>query len=202
MFIFSLTSQVKAWKMMVILSINLVHIIVSGSDQFIAHVLQGYGTGFQNARNIGLMIPDVFHIVIPCYEFYRFVKHNDLRMAELCYKEEIILFLMFITLGTFFGRILWVCCNIVYVNIGTVSPVLQFIFQKYHIQLQILQVFFFQKYHETIQFNTFGKFLRNIYWICYITFEYRYKISSYAVYLWEVPYPNYKCFNVFFFFYI
>ncbi|CAG5117828.1 unnamed protein product [Candidula unifasciata] len=99
-------SEIKAWKMMMVLSINLVHIIVSGSDQFIAHVLQGRGTGFQNARNIGLMIPDVFHILIPSYEFYKFIKYNDVKMSEMCYKEEILLLILFITLGVFFGRIL------------------------------------------------------------------------------------------------
>uniref|UniRef100_A0A0B6ZY17 Uncharacterized protein n=2 Tax=Arion vulgaris TaxID=1028688 RepID=A0A0B6ZY17_9EUPU len=99
-------NEAKAWKMMAILAINLVHIIVSGSDQFIAHVLEGRGTNFQNARNLGLMIPDIFHIVIPGYEFYKFVKYNELKFSELCYKEEILFFIMFVSLGTFFGRIL------------------------------------------------------------------------------------------------
>lgn len=99
-------NELKAWKMMVILAINLVHIIVSGSDQFIAHVLQGRGTNFQNARNIGLMIPDVLHIIIPGLEFYRIIKRSEKSFSDLCFKEEIILFILFITVGTLFGRIL------------------------------------------------------------------------------------------------
>ncbi|KAI8772530.1 uncharacterized protein LOC106063482 isoform X1 [Biomphalaria glabrata] len=99
-------NELKSWKMMLILAINLVHIIVSGSDQFIAHVLQGRGTNFQNARNIGLMIPDVLHIIIPALEFYRLIVRSEVPFSDLCYKEEVILFILFITIGTLFGRIL------------------------------------------------------------------------------------------------
>ena len=88
-----------------ILAINLVHVIVSGSDQFIAHVLQGFGTSFQNARNIGLMVPDILHLVIPFYELVLFTRSNNLRLSELCYKEEALLLFTFIILASLVGRI-------------------------------------------------------------------------------------------------
>ena len=103
---FCITPQVTGWKILLILSISLVHIIVSGTDQFIAHVLQGHGQRFQNARNIGLMIPDLLHVIIPAYEFWKYVKTSNAAFSEHCYKEEIIFFVVFISLGTIFGRLL------------------------------------------------------------------------------------------------
>ena len=88
-----------------ILAINLVHVIVSGSDQFIAHVLQGYGTGFQNARNVGLMVPDMLHLAIPFYELLQYSKSNKLRWTQLCYKEEAILLISFVIFASLVGRI-------------------------------------------------------------------------------------------------
>ncbi|KAK3769927.1 hypothetical protein RRG08_048138 [Elysia crispata] len=98
-------NELKAWKMLMILAINLVHVIVSGSDQFIAHVLQGFGTSFQNARNIGLMVPDILHLAIPFYELVLFTRSNNLRLSELCYKEEALLLFTFIILASLVGRI-------------------------------------------------------------------------------------------------
>lgn len=98
-------NELKAWKMLLILAINLVHVIVSSSDQFIPHVLQGYGTSFQNARNIGLMIPDILHLIIPAYELVKFISANNLRVSQLCYKEEAILLISFVILASLIGRI-------------------------------------------------------------------------------------------------
>ncbi|GFO14060.1 hypothetical protein PoB_004056500 [Plakobranchus ocellatus] len=98
-------NELKAWKMLMILAINLVHVIVSGSDQFIAHVLQGYGTNFQNARNIGLMVPDVLHLAIPAYELLQYARANNLRFTQLCYKEEAMLLFTFVILASLVGRI-------------------------------------------------------------------------------------------------
>ncbi|XP_035825354.1 uncharacterized protein LOC101852763 isoform X2 [Aplysia californica] len=99
-------NETKTWKIMAILAISLVHIIVSGTDQFIAQFLQGQGRNFQNARNIGLMIPDVLHVVIPAYEFHQHLKRSNRPLSEQCFKEEIIFFVLFISLGTLFGRLM------------------------------------------------------------------------------------------------
>jgi len=93
-------------KIAAIVTINLVHIIVSGMDQFIAHVVQGEGHSFQNIRDVGLMVPDVLHVVIPLKVFYAHAQQQKLRIIELCYKEEIILMFVFISLGTIMGRLI------------------------------------------------------------------------------------------------
>lgn len=95
-----------SWKIAMIVSINITHIIVSGMDQFIAHVLQGEGRNFQNLRDVGLMIPDLLHVLIPMQQFYLHVQKHSRRMIELCYKEEVILMFVFISLGTILGRLL------------------------------------------------------------------------------------------------
>ncbi|XP_025080095.1 uncharacterized protein LOC112555793 isoform X2 [Pomacea canaliculata] len=98
-------NSLSSWKVATIISINLVHIIVSGSDQFIAHVLQGEGHSFQNVRNLGLMIPDLFHVVVPCYLLYKHAREHRLNCLQLCYKEEVILMIFFISVGTILGRL-------------------------------------------------------------------------------------------------
>ncbi|KAL8573700.1 hypothetical protein ACOMHN_018975 [Nucella lapillus] len=96
----------SSWKMAVILTISVVHIIVSGMDQFIAHVVQGQGRSFQSVRDLGLMVPDLLHLVIPLREFYLHVRRQKLSFVQLCYKEEIIFMFVFISLGTIFGRLI------------------------------------------------------------------------------------------------
>ncbi|XP_076435604.1 uncharacterized protein LOC143275411 isoform X2 [Babylonia areolata] len=95
-----------SWKISAIISISLVHIIVSGMDQFITHVMQGEGHSFQNVRDLGLMIPDVLHLVIPLREFCRNASRQKLRVIELCHKEEVILMFLFVSLGTILGRLI------------------------------------------------------------------------------------------------
>jgi len=99
-------NEVKGWKILLILAVSLVHIIVSGLDQFIAHVLQGQGRNFQNARNVGLMVPDLLHVIIPGWEFRRFIRDSGKSVTEHCMKEEVILFVVFVSLGVLFFRLL------------------------------------------------------------------------------------------------
>lgn len=99
-------NEVQSWKMIAISSINLMHILVSGMDQFISHVIQGRGTNFQNARDLGLMIPDFLHVIIPLICLLMYARAKDMKMTELCYKEEIMLSGVFVTLCTLLGRLL------------------------------------------------------------------------------------------------
>jgi hypothetical protein len=89
-----------------IVTVNLLHIIVAGMDQFITHVLQGEGASFQNARDVGLMIPDLLHVIVAVRVFYQHVQRQKLRFVELFHKEEIILMVLFISLGTLMGRLI------------------------------------------------------------------------------------------------
>lgn len=99
-------NEVISWKILAIVSINVMHIFVGGMDQFISDVIYGKGRMFHKARNVGLMIPDVLHVVIPLWELYKFAKRKELKINEICYKEEIFLCVIFVTMGTFIGRLL------------------------------------------------------------------------------------------------
>ncbi|XP_067669462.1 uncharacterized protein [Haliotis asinina] len=99
-------NDVASWKISAIVTINTIHILVSGLDQFISHVIEGHGTTFQNVRNIGLMIPDFLHIVIPVVVFLRWAKKNNIPFFQLCYKEELIMCVVLTTLGTVLGRVM------------------------------------------------------------------------------------------------
>ena len=68
--------------------------------------MQGEGHSFQNIRDVGLMVPDVLHVLIPLQVFYQHAKRQKLRIIELCYKEEVILMFVFISLGTIMGRLI------------------------------------------------------------------------------------------------
>lgn len=46
-------NDIVSWKILAITSINVMHILVGGMDQFIADVIYGQGRNFHKARNIG-----------------------------------------------------------------------------------------------------------------------------------------------------
>lgn len=99
-------NKIVSWKIFVILGINSMHMIVAGIDQFVTHVIVGRSAKFQSARDIGLMVPDLLHIIIPVIELVLMAKNESLTISELCYKEEVLLCVLFIFMGTVFGRIL------------------------------------------------------------------------------------------------
>lgn len=99
-------NEIISWKILAIVSINVMHILVGGMDQFISDVIYGQGRAFHKARNIGLMIPDCLHVIIPLWELYKYVKRKELKINEICYKEEILLCIVFVSIGTLIGRLL------------------------------------------------------------------------------------------------
>ena len=60
------------WKVMVIMSISCVHIVVGGLDQFISQIVFNDGKLFQKMRNLGFLIPDFFHILLPVMEIRKY----------------------------------------------------------------------------------------------------------------------------------
>jgi len=54
----------------------------------------------------GLMIPDTLHVLIPLWELYKYARRKELKMYEVCYKEEISMCFVLITLGTLIGRLI------------------------------------------------------------------------------------------------
>lgn len=99
-------NKVVSWKILAIVSINTMHITIALMDQFFYHVVQGKGTNFQNARDIGLMIPDLCHVIIPLLELFLNAKNDRVPVKDLCFREEIMLCAVFVTIGTLLGRLL------------------------------------------------------------------------------------------------
>ena len=72
--IFSLCSieyEITNWKLMVTISISIVHLLIGGLDQFVKQLIFMEGKAFQRFRNLGFMIPDILHIVIIFLEYKR-----------------------------------------------------------------------------------------------------------------------------------
>ena len=62
-------------------SIALLHIMLSGTDQFIKNILLLRGELNQVLRDIGLMIPDLLHVALPIIEY---VKGNESGSIASC----------------------------------------------------------------------------------------------------------------------
>ncbi|KFB51772.1 AGAP007547-PA-like protein [Anopheles sinensis] len=60
-------NQVTARKTLSIVGIALLHILASGVDQFISNVFRGEGYPHQVVRDLGFMIPDVMHLILPLW---------------------------------------------------------------------------------------------------------------------------------------
>ncbi|KAK0161196.1 hypothetical protein PV327_009693 [Microctonus hyperodae] len=54
-------------KALTISGIGLLHIFAGSWDQFIRNVLRGEGYAHQVVRDLGFMIPDILHVIIPLY---------------------------------------------------------------------------------------------------------------------------------------
>ncbi|KAK3109111.1 hypothetical protein FSP39_023295 [Pinctada imbricata] len=52
-------------KVLAIVSISVVHMVVGGLDQFFAQLILGHGKLYQKIRNLGFLLPDVVHVVVP-----------------------------------------------------------------------------------------------------------------------------------------
>ncbi|CAH1780823.1 unnamed protein product, partial [Owenia fusiformis] len=83
-------NPMSLWKLLFIININTAHLITGGFDQFYRQLVS---TGYiwQNSRNIGLMVPDIFHILICLFEIRRLAKEKKVWSYELFYKEEYML---------------------------------------------------------------------------------------------------------------
>lgn len=53
------------------MAVSIIHILASSADQFIQNVLLGAGYIHQIVRDIGFMIPDLMHLIIPIVVFRR-----------------------------------------------------------------------------------------------------------------------------------
>lgn len=97
-------NEINSWKILLIVTINVIHILVASMDQFFVHVLMGVGKNFQSARDIALMVPDLLHIIIPVYVLRQHARKKELTFFQICTREEIGIFFVFVTLGVIVGR--------------------------------------------------------------------------------------------------
>ncbi|KAL1379468.1 hypothetical protein pipiens_008543 [Culex pipiens pipiens] len=63
----SVDNVVTSRKTLAIVGIAILHILASGVDQFISNVFRGEGYPHQVVRDLGFMIPDVMHLVLPLW---------------------------------------------------------------------------------------------------------------------------------------
>lgn len=64
-------NHMDKWKVMVIVCISSVHLLIGGVDQFFVQLFLGEGQIFQKMRNIGFVVPDFCHILLPILEYWR-----------------------------------------------------------------------------------------------------------------------------------
>ncbi|KAK3575856.1 hypothetical protein CHS0354_034452 [Potamilus streckersoni] len=95
-----------SWKILTLVSINIMHVLVGGMDQFIHEVIYGHGARFHKARNIGLMVPDILHVVVPLWAFHKYLVRKELQWKDIFYKEELLMCIVFISIATLMGRLL------------------------------------------------------------------------------------------------
>ena len=67
----------------------LLHILASGWDQFVSNILLGQGALHQVLRDLGLMIPDLLHLVLPWYELRRLARSKGISARDAFTKQEL-----------------------------------------------------------------------------------------------------------------
>ncbi|ELU02004.1 hypothetical protein CAPTEDRAFT_102797, partial [Capitella teleta] len=97
-------NRVESWKLLLIFDINMMHVIVSGFDQFIVNVIFHKGQHFEAVRDFGLMIPDVFHVLVAFFEMTTLAERKSISVFKLFYKEEIFMSLVVIILFSLLGK--------------------------------------------------------------------------------------------------
>ncbi|XP_026482545.1 uncharacterized protein LOC113389750, partial [Ctenocephalides felis] len=58
-------NPVTSRKVFIIVGVALLHILAGGADQFFNNVVRGEGYSHQVIRDLGFMIPDILHVIIP-----------------------------------------------------------------------------------------------------------------------------------------
>jgi len=99
-------NRLSVWKLLFIVVINLTHIIVNSLDQFITNVIQRDGQQFEAVRDLALMAPDVFHVLVAYFELSRLAAKRKTDMLNLFYREELLLSLVAIILMSLLGKAL------------------------------------------------------------------------------------------------
>ena len=71
------------WKLLLIITINLAHIVTSGLDQFVAHVIQLDGKRYEVFRDLALMAPDIFHVSVAYFRLSQLAAVQQTSVSNL-----------------------------------------------------------------------------------------------------------------------
>ena len=93
-------------KLLFIIIINFTHIVVSSLDQFITNVIQRGGQQFEAVRDLALMAPDIFHVLLAYFELSQLAAARKTGVLNLFHREELLLSLVTVILASLFGKAL------------------------------------------------------------------------------------------------
>ncbi|XP_072029335.1 uncharacterized protein [Amphiura filiformis] len=82
-------TSVSPRKLLVIISIALFHILASGMDQFVENILNMKGALHQTIRDIGFMLPDILHVVLPLYELRQYAIRQHLTFFNVVSRKDV-----------------------------------------------------------------------------------------------------------------
>ena len=99
-------NRLCAWKLLFIIVINLTHIVVSSLDQFITNVIQRGGQQFEAVRDLALMAPDIFHVLVAYFELSQLAAEQNTDILNLFHREELFLSLVATILMSLLGKAL------------------------------------------------------------------------------------------------
>ena len=94
----NIDNRIDARTLLVIMSINITHIVVSSLDQFISHVFLRTGKLYEVVRDFGLMLPDILHVLVVFFELSFQAERQNISLFNLFYKKETIVAILFIFL--------------------------------------------------------------------------------------------------------
>lgn len=97
-------NNIRPWMLLIILNVNLMHIVVGALDQFIDNVLYRRGQQFEAVRDLGLMAPDVFHVLVAYFELSALAEKQRTQIVRLFYREEISLSILLLILFSILGK--------------------------------------------------------------------------------------------------
>ena len=99
-------NRLSPWKLLFIIVINATHIIVSSLDQFITNVIQRGGQQFEAVRDLALMAPDIFHVLLAYFELSQLAAAKKTNVLNLFHREELLFSLVAVILMSLFARAL------------------------------------------------------------------------------------------------
>jgi len=100
----SRNSTLQPWKLLVIFDVNMVHVVVASLDQFIANVIYREGQHFEAVRDLALMAPDVFHLLVAYFEMSSLAAKRRTTVYRLFYREELLFSFILIVLLSMLGK--------------------------------------------------------------------------------------------------